>query len=117
MSKKRSKLDPNRFKKEPQTDDLGLFAFDPVRQDVFKWGAIAGLLGGVLTISASFMWQMIAILMVALVCNYHIGKAAQYIPRWHAVVMAFLGLMFAIFVSIFFNMIAIMLLQTYGAAG
>lgn len=93
MAKKR-KINPNRFR---QQDEKSLFAFDPTRQQVLKWGAIAGALGGLLMLQQSLLWQIAGVFVVVLVSNHHISRASQRIPRWQATVLSFIGVTVAIF--------------------
>lgn len=97
-SKKSGKLNPNRFKQEPQSDDLGMFSFDPIRTKLFLWGVTSGVAGGILSINGSFVWQMIIVVVVTLTCNYQIAVASQKIPRPHAITMALLGLAVAMLI-------------------
>ena len=87
-------MDPNRFKKQ---DDKGLFSFDPVRRNLFKWGIIAGAAGGLFMLWQDWIWQIVGVFTVVLISNHHINKAAQRIPRWHATIISFLGVMVALF--------------------
>lgn len=41
--------------------------------------------------------QIAGVVIVVLVSNYHINRAAQRIPRWHATIVAFIGVMVAMF--------------------
>jgi hypothetical protein len=96
MAKKR-KLNPNRFQ---QQDTKGLFSFDPIRRNVLQWGAVAGAAGGLLMIQPQLVWQILGVLIVVLLANYHISKAAQLIPRWQATVISFVGVTIAMFGAI-----------------
>ncbi len=109
---KRRKLDPNRFKQE---DENGMFSFDPIRRDVFKWGLIAGAIGGGLMLNPSLFWQILGVLAVVLISNHHINKAARRIPRWHAVINSFLGVMLAMFGVIFLGSLLIAYVKTGGS--
>lgn len=111
---KRRKLDPNRFKKE---DENGVFSFDPIRRDLFKWGLIAGGLGGALMLNPGIVWQILGIVAVVFISNHHINKAARRIPRWHAAVMSFLGVMLAMFGVIFLGSMIIAYVQGTGSVG
>ena len=93
MAKKR-KVNPNRFQKQ---DEQSLFAFDPVHRDVLKWGAIAGASGGLFMLQEGLLWQIVGVFAVVFISNYHISRAARRIPRWHATVISFVGVMVAIF--------------------
>ena len=108
---KRRRLDPNRFKKQ---DDKGLFSFDPVRKNLFKWGIIAGAAGGLFMLSPGWIWQIVGVFTVVLISNHHINKAAQRIPRWHATIVSFLGVMLALFGVIALGNLLIAYLQTGG---
>ena len=105
---KRRKLNQNRFQKEPEQ---GLFSFDPIRKNLLKWGAIAGGAGGLLMIHPSIFWQIAGVLVVVMVSNYHINKAARRIPRWHAVVTSFAGVIVAMFSVIIAGTIILTYLQ------
>ena len=91
---KRRKLDQNRFRKK---DEHGIFSFDPIRRDLFKWGIIAGAIGGALMLNPGTIWQIAGVFAVVLISNYHINKAARRIPRWHAVVVSFLAVILSMF--------------------
>jgi len=94
---KKRKLNPNRFQKQ---DESSLFTFDPIRRDLFKWGLIAGAAGGFFMLQQNFIWQIVGVVIVVLVSNYHIGNASRRIPRWHATIFSFAGVMVAIIVVI-----------------
>ena len=94
MAKKR-KLNPNRFQQQAQG---GLFSFDPVRREVLLWGLIAGAVGAFFMIQAQLWWQLVGVVVVVFVSNYHIGRAARRIPRWQATVLSFAGVLAAIIV-------------------
>jgi len=93
MAKKR-KNNPNRFKK---MDNGHLFSFDPVRREVFKWGLIAGLSGGLFMLQQKLVWQIIGIFAVVFISNHRVNKAANRIPRWHATILSFIGAAIALF--------------------
>lgn len=97
MSKKKRKLDPNRFQ---QQDDNGLFSFDPIRRHTFKWGLIAGAVGGLLMVQVGTIWQILGVFAVVFISNYQIAQAAKRIPRWHATVISLAGAMIAMFTII-----------------
>lgn len=46
------------------------------------------------------VFQVIGVLIVVLISNYYIGRAAKQVPRWHAVVITFLGLIVSMFIVI-----------------
>lgn len=94
MAKKKRRLDPNRFQ---QQDDNGLFSFDPIRRNTFKWGLVAGAVGGLLMVQAGMIWQILGVFAVVFISNYHIAQAAKRIPRWHATVISLAGAMIAMF--------------------
>jgi hypothetical protein len=109
------KLNPNRFKKQ---DGLGLFSFDPIRRDVFKWGLIAGGTGGLFMLrSNQIIWPIIGVATVVFMTNYHINKASQRIPRLHATVMSFIGVMIAMFGVIIVGTIILAYLEAGGETG
>lgn len=112
--KKRSKLDPNRFQ---QQDDGRLFSFDPIRRDLFKWGLIAGAAGGLFMMRPEILWQIVGVAAVVFISNYHINKASRRIPRWHATIIAFIGVFIAMFGVIIAGTIIISYLQAGEAAG
>jgi hypothetical protein len=86
---KRKRRQPNPFE---QQEDKGLFSFDPARRYALKWGLIAGLAGGIFMIQPeAYFWQLVGVVIVILISNYHIGRASQWIPRWHATIMTMLG--------------------------
>jgi hypothetical protein len=114
LAKKRRKIDPNRFLKK---DDKGVFSFDPVRRDVFKWGVFAGAVGGFLMLRPEIFWQIIGVFAVVFISNYHIAKASRRIPRWHATVVSFLGVMIAMFGVIILGTIILAYLQAGRAGG
>ena len=93
MAKKRP-LNQNRFQKESEQK---LFSLDATRRNLLKWGAIAGGLGGFFMIQPAIVWQIVGVFIVVLVSNYHINRAAQRIPRWHAVVTSFAGVIVSMF--------------------
>ncbi len=94
MAKKR-KLDPNRFQQQAEG---GLFSFDPARRQVLLWGLIAGAIGAFFMIQTQLWWQIVGVLVVVFVSNYHIGRAARRIPRWQATVLSFAGVLVALMV-------------------
>jgi len=103
-STKRGKLNPNRFQQDQTSDDgLGMFAFDPIRKNVFLWGLGSGIIGGILTLRASPFLQIIIVLGIVSICSYQIAKASLKIPRTHATMMAILGLAVAIFAGSLIN--------------
>ena len=91
---KRRKIDPNRFQKE---NEAGLFSFDPIRRNVFKWGLIAGAAGGFFMVQPQIIWQIVGVFAAVFISNYNISKAARRIPRWHAAVISFIGMALAMF--------------------
>jgi len=114
-SKSGPKLDPNRFQKQ---DDNSLFSFDPIRRDTFKWGLFAGGTGGLFMLSTdTIIWPIVGVAFVVFVTNYHINKAARSIPRLHATVMSFLGVMVAMFGVIVIGTVVIAFLQAGGSSG
>lgn len=76
MAKKKRKLDPNRFQ---QQDDKGLFSFDPIRRNTFKWGLAAGAIGGLLMVQVGTIWQILGVFAVVFISNYQIAQAAKRI--------------------------------------
>jgi uncharacterized membrane protein len=110
MAKKR-RLDPNRFKKQ---DDNGLFSFDPIRRNLFKWGIIAGAAGGFFMLWQDWIWQIVGVFTVVLISNHHINKAAKRIPRWHATIVSFLAVMVTLFVVIALGNLMMTYLTTGG---
>lgn len=111
---KRRKLDPNRFQKK---DENGMFSFDPIRRELFKWGLIAGGIGGALMLNPNIFWQIMGVLAVVFISNHHINKAARRIPRWHAVINSFLGVILAMFGVIFLGSMIIAYVQGTWSAG
>lgn|GEM_PF-1922278 len=110
--RRRKKLNPNRFQK---VDDNKLFSFDPVRRDAFKWGTIAGGVGGFFMLwQDSIFWPIVGVSAIVFITNYHIGKASQRIPRWHATIIAFLGVIVAMFGVIIIGTIVLAFLQYEG---
>lgn len=94
---KRRKLNPNRFQ---QQDGKGLFSFDPVRRNLFKWGMIAGVAGGVFMFQDNLIVQIVGVFIIVAISNHHINKASRRIPRWHAALISFLGVIVALFVVV-----------------
>ncbi|MCB0193143.1 MAG: hypothetical protein KDJ65_14460 [Anaerolineae bacterium] len=94
MAKRQRKLDPNRFQKQ---DNQGLLSFDPVRRNTFKWGLIAGAVGGLLMVQVGIIWQILGVMAVVFISNYHIAQATKRIPRWHATIISLVGAMIAMF--------------------
>lgn len=113
MAKRQRKLDPNRFQ---QQDSKGLFSFDPVRRNTFKWGLIAGAAGGLLMVQVGTIWQILGVLAVVLISNYQIAEATKRIPRWHATVISLVGAMIAMFGIIVLATILMVYFQ-FGASG
>ncbi len=112
QKKDNKKLNPNRFQK---LDDKNLFSFDPIRRDVFKWGMVAGATGGIFMIrSDQIFWPIIGVAAVVFISNYHINKASQRIPRLHATVMSFLGVLIAMFGVIIVGTIILAYLEAGG---
>ena len=105
---KRKRLDPNRFQ---QKDDKGLFTFDPLRRRVFVWGLVAGASGGICMLRTELFWQVLGVFLVVMISNYHINKASRQIPRLHATVWAFAGVLPAMFGVIMTGTIFIAFLQ------
>jgi hypothetical protein len=105
---KRRKLDPNRFKKD---DEKGLFSFDPIRRRVLLWGVIAGASGGFFMLRPEVVSQLLGVFIVVLVSNYHINKAARRIPRWHATILSFAGVIVSMFSVILVGNLLIATLQ------
>lgn len=92
-----------------------MLAFDPIRRDLLKWGALAGVAGGFLMIQQQVVWQIIGVFIIVFVANYHISKAARYIPRWQATVISFLGVLVAMFGVIIIGTIIIAYFQPPGS--
>lgn len=111
MAKKR-KLDPNRFQ---QQDQSGLFSFDPVRRQALLWGLIAGAIGAFLMIQMQVWWQIMGVLVVVFVSNYHINRAARRIPRWQATVLSFAGVLVALMVVTVVGTLVLVYFQGNGA--
>lgn len=116
MAKKRRrpKLDPNRFVKQ---DDKSLFSFDPLRRQTFMWGAVAGATGGFFMLRPEIVWQIVGVAAVVFISNYHISKAAQRIPRWHATIISFLGVIVAMFGVIIIGTIVFAYVDAGGTGG
>ena len=93
MTKKR-KSDLNRFQ---QSETNNLFSLNPAHRNVMKWSAISGACGGLLMIQPQVLWQIIGVFIVVFVSNYHISKAARYIPRWQAAIITIIGVLTAMF--------------------
>jgi len=104
---------PNR---PQQKDDKGLLSFDPLRRNVFKWGLIAGAAGGLFMLRPEFIWQVVGVLLVVFIANYHINKAAQRISRWHATFASFLGVMIGMFGVIIIGTLIMVYFEAGGAA-
>ncbi len=111
MAKKKRKLNPNRFQ---QQDEQHLFAFDPIRRELFQWGMIAGAIGGLFLAQDGFVWQIIGFLLIFFIIGHRIEKAAQQIPRWQAILLAFIGSLPAMLLVIFFS--RLILVNLYGGS-
>jgi hypothetical protein len=111
---KRRRLDPKRF--QQKDDDKGLFSFDPIRRYVFRWGLIAGAAGGIFMIRSEFFWQLIGVFAVVFISNYHINKASQRIPRWHATIVSFIGVVIGMFGIILLGSVVLTYFQAGSAA-
>ena len=48
----------------------------------------------------NFVWQIVGVVIVVLVSNYRISNASRRIPRWHATIFSFAGVMVAIIIVI-----------------
>ena len=107
MTKKR-KSDLNRFQ---QPENNSLFSLNPVHRNVMKWGAISGACGGFLMIQPQVLWQIIGVFIVVFVSNYHISKAARYIPRWQATIVTIISVLTAMFGVIIIGAIIMTYLQ------
>ncbi len=94
---KRRRSNSNRFKQPPSQKFL---SFDPIRQNLFKVGLVAGALGGLFFIPNTLFWQVIGFLIIFFISNYYVNKAAQLIPRWHAIIFSLVGAMLAMMVVI-----------------
>lgn len=110
MAKKR-KVNPNRFQKQ---DQASLFSFDPIRRDLLKWGFIAGAVGGLFMLQQGLLWQIVGVFAIVFISNHHISRAARRIPRWHAAIISFLGMMVAVFAVI---LVGTTLLAYFGTTG
>ena len=107
MAKRRRQTHP--FK---QQEEKGLFSFDPARRYAFKWGLVAGLAGGIfMTRPDSILLQLIGVAVVIFVSNYHINRAVQWIPRWHATIITMLGAALGMFGMIIVGTIVLAYLQ------
>jgi len=100
VAKRKRKLDPHRFVKQ---DEQPLFAFDPIRRELFQWGMIAGAIGGLFLSQEGFIWQILGYLIIFLIMGRRVDKAAQRIPRWHAIVITFVGTLPVMILVIFFS--------------
>jgi hypothetical protein len=107
---KRRKLNPNRFQKKPA--EQRFFSFDPVRKNLFRWGLVAGAAGGPFLVQPGLVWQIVGFVVIFLISNYHVNRAAQRIPRWHAVFFSLAGAMLAMFVIVTIGSILIAYSQT-----
>jgi hypothetical protein len=110
LAKKR-KFNPNRFQKK---DNQGLFSFDPIRRDVLTWGAIAGVGGGLFMLQKQVIWQIVGVFIIVFISNYHISRASRRIPRWHATVLSFIGMVVAILGVIIVGTIIMTYFQSTG---
>jgi hypothetical protein len=86
-----------------------------MRRYTFKWGLIAGAAGGLFMIRPELFWQIVGIAAVVFISNYHINKAARYIPRWHATVISFLGVLLGMFSIIIAGSIILFYIQQGGS--
>ncbi|MCB0212365.1 MAG: hypothetical protein KDJ52_23690 [Anaerolineae bacterium] len=113
MAKRQRKLDPNRFQRQ---DEQGLLSFDPVRRNTFKWGLIAGAVGGLLMVQVGTIWQILGVMAVVFISNYQIAQATKRIPRWQATVLSLVGAMIAMFGIIALATILMIYFQGGGTA-
>lgn len=65
---------------------------------------------------SEFVWQLIGVFAVVFISNYHINKAAQRIPRWHATIVSFIGVLIGMFGVILLGSVIMVYLQTGGAS-
>ena len=65
-------------------------------------------------IQEQIAWQISGLFVVLFVANYHIAKAARYIPRWQAAVVSFTGVILAIVGVV---IISALILAASGSAG
>lgn len=47
------------------------------------------------------LWQIVGVFAIVLISNRQIEKASRTIPRWHAVVISFAGVMVALIATVF----------------
>ncbi len=112
MAKSRKKLNPNRFQKQ---DDKGLFSFDTHRRQAFKWGLVAGAAGGVFMLQPeNLILQIVGVFVIVLISNYHINKISRRIPRLHATIISFLGVILALFAMVIVSTLFLTLVQRGG---
>lgn len=65
-------------------------------------------------IQEQIAWQIVGLFVVLFVGNYHVAKAARYIPRWQAALVSFIGVIIALVGVI---IISALVLASYGSAG
>jgi hypothetical protein len=100
-----------------QQEEKGLFSFDPARRYTFKWGLVAGLAGGIFMLRPdSLLSQLIGVAVVILISNYHISRAVQWIPRWHATIITMLGAAIGMFGMIIVGTLVLAYLQARSGA-
>lgn len=73
---------------------------------------MAGAAGGFFMIFEQVIWQIIGVLIVVVVANYYISKAAQHMPRLYATVFGFAGVALGMFGMIIIGTIVITYYQT-----
>ncbi len=114
---KRHKLNPNRFTPSGQKlDDKGLFSFDPIRRDLFKWGMLAGAVGGFLMLRPEMLLQIAGVFLIVFIANFQINKAADTMPRWQATVISLAGAMLAIVLIVVIGVLINAFLRAGGGA-
>jgi hypothetical protein len=82
------------------------------RKNLFRWGLVAGAAGGPFLVQPGLVWQIVGFVVIFLISNYHVNRAAQRIPRWHAVFFSLAGAMLAMFVIVTIGSILIAYSQT-----
>jgi hypothetical protein len=108
---KKRKTNPNRFQKQ---DEQRLFTFDPVRRNVLLWGVATGAVGGLFMLQQGLLWQLVGVFAIVFISNYHISRAARRIPRWHAAIFSFVGMMVAVFAIV---LVGTTLMVYFGTSG
>jgi len=83
-----------------------------MRRALFRQGIVAGAAGGFFMIFEQVIWQIIGALIVVVIANYYISRAARHMPRLHATVFGFAGVALGMFGMIIIGTIVITYYRT-----